>query len=222
MEATKRSVIVEKKNDSFMDLYERLKALNSPLKHEREFEPHHRSSSTKTMTDNWHINNNRKDKTSLQTLKATDIRVDRKTNPIEESTTRIEDKRKDLIKETSTIESVRNIINEDKERDKIKKGKVKEILEKFERPNSEQKEVIRRKLDIKDEIEKVNNSNDSLKEMMEKHNNSKEVSSSVQIICKKLEIDLQKEKEFFLKQNRKRQKDIIETKEEVGKVKDKR
>ena len=222
MEATKRSVIVEKKNDSFLDLYERLKALNSPFKHEREFEPHHRSSSTKTMTDNWHINNNRKDKTGLLTLKATDIRVDRKTNPIKESTTRIEDKKKDLIKETSTIESVRNIINEDKERDKIKKGKVKEILEKFERPNSEQKEVIRRKLDIKDEIEKVNNSNDSLKEMMEKHNNNKEVSSSIQIICKKLEIDLQKEKEFFLKQNRKRQKDIIETKEEVGKVKDKR
>ena len=66
---------------------------------------------------------------------------------------------------------------------------------------------------------KVNNSNDSLKEMMEKQNN-KEVSSSVQIICKKSEIDLQKEKEFFLKQNIKRQKDIIETKEEVGKVKD--
>ena len=57
--------------------------------------------------------------------------------------------------------------------------------------------------------------------MVEKQNN-KEVSSSIQIICKELEIDLQKEKEFFLKQNIKRQKDIIETKEEVGKVKDKR
>ena len=55
---------------------------------------------------------------------------------------------------------------------------------------------------------------------MEKHNNNKELSGLVQIICKKLEIDLQKEKEFFLKQNIKRQKDIIETKEEVGKVKD--
>ena len=43
---------VERKNDSFLDLYERLKALNSPLKNEREFEPHHRLSSTKTMTDN--------------------------------------------------------------------------------------------------------------------------------------------------------------------------
>ena len=42
--------------------------------------------------------------------------------------------------------------------------------------------------------------------MMEKHNNNKEVSSSTQIICKKSEIDLQNEKEFFLKQNIKRQK----------------
>ena len=41
---------------------------------------------------------------------------------------------------------------------------------------------------------------------MEKHNNNTEVSSSIQIICKKSEIDLQNEKEFFLKQNIKRQK----------------
>ena len=46
LEATERSIIVERKNDSFLDLYERLKALNSPLKNEREFEPHHRSSLT--------------------------------------------------------------------------------------------------------------------------------------------------------------------------------
>ena len=51
---------VEKKSDSFLDLYERMKALNSPLKKESEFEPHHRSSLTKTMTDNWHINNSKK------------------------------------------------------------------------------------------------------------------------------------------------------------------
>ena len=75
MEAIERSVTVERKNDGFLDLYERLKALNSPLKNEREFEPHHRSSSTKTMTDNWHINNNRKDQTDLQTLKTTDIKL---------------------------------------------------------------------------------------------------------------------------------------------------
>ena len=164
MEAIERSVTVERendssverKNDSFLDLYERLKALNSPLKNEREFEPHHRSSSTKTMTDSCYINNNLKEEIdkNLQTLKAIDIRVDRKTNPIEERVTRIEDKRKDLIKEGSTIESVRNIMNEGKERDKIRKDMVKETLEKFERQNSEKnKEVIRRKLDTEDEID---------------------------------------------------------------------
>ena len=70
---------------------------------------------------------------------------------------------------------------------------VKETLEKFERQNGGKKEVIRRKLDIK--------------EMVEKQNNEEEA-SSVQIICKKLEmeIDLQKEKEFSLKQDIERQK----------------
>ena len=52
--------------------------------------------------------------------------------------------------------------------------------------------------------------------MMEKHNN-KDKASSIQIICKKSEIDLQKEKEFFLKQDIERQKSLIETKEEVRK-----
>ena len=166
------------------------------------------------MTDSWYINNNSKEEIdkNLQTLKATERRVDEETGPIKERVTRIEDKRKDLIKETSTIESVRDIINEDKERGKIRKGMVKETLEKFERQNGGKKEVIHRKLDVKDEIEKVNNSNDTLKEMVEKQNN-KEEASSVQIICKKLEIeiDLQKEKELSLEKDIKRQKDIIET-----------
>ena len=52
---------VEKKNDSFLDLYERMIALNSPLKKEIEFGPHHRSSFTETMTDNWYINSNSKE-----------------------------------------------------------------------------------------------------------------------------------------------------------------
>ena len=117
------------------------------------------------MTDSWYINNNSKEEIdkNLQTLKATNRRVDEENGPIKERVTCIEDKRKDLIKERSTIESVRDIINEDKEIGKIRKGMVKETLEKFERQNGEKKEVIHRKLDIKDEIEKINNSNDSPK-----------------------------------------------------------
>ena len=53
-----------------MDHYERLKALNSPSKKESKFEPHHRSSSTKTMTDSCYTNNNKKEEIDkdLQTL----------------------------------------------------------------------------------------------------------------------------------------------------------
>ena len=54
LENIERSIIVERKNDSFLDLLEKLKSLNS----EREFEPHHRSPLTKTMTDNWHNERN--------------------------------------------------------------------------------------------------------------------------------------------------------------------
>ena len=45
---------VERKNDSFLDILERMKALNLELEKEREFEPHHRSTLAKTMINNWH------------------------------------------------------------------------------------------------------------------------------------------------------------------------
>ena len=168
-----------------------MKALNSHLKQESKFEPHHRSSLTKTMTDNWHINNSRKDEIEigLKILKATDRRVDRKTNPIEERTTSIEDKGKNLIKERSVVESAIDIMNEDKERGMIRKGIIKEMLEKIERQkslietskeervkevlkkeNSTLEESLRRKLDAKERLEsreivnkgRKNNNNDSL------------------------------------------------------------
>ena len=47
-----KSTKVERKNDSFLDLLERMKALNSKLEKEREFEPYHRSPLAKTMIDN--------------------------------------------------------------------------------------------------------------------------------------------------------------------------
>ena len=68
---------VERKNDSFLDLRERMKTLNLESEKEREFEPHHRSPLSKTMTnywhnernnvlENWHINNSRKDDRELK------------------------------------------------------------------------------------------------------------------------------------------------------------
>ena len=80
LETVERSITytrIERKNDSFLDLLERMKALNSKLEKEREFEPHHRSPLTKTMIDNWHneknsvienwhINSSRKDDRELK------------------------------------------------------------------------------------------------------------------------------------------------------------
>ena len=116
---------VEKKNDSFLDLYERMKALNSPLKKEIDFEPHQRSSFTKTMTDNWCINNSLKEivDKNLQMLKATNRRVDEEADPIKERVTRIEDKIKDLTKERSTIENDRLKEMVEKQNNKKRNGK---------------------------------------------------------------------------------------------------
>ena len=54
MERSITNTIVERKNDNFLDLLERMKNLNSKLKKESEFEPHHRSPLAKTMINNWH------------------------------------------------------------------------------------------------------------------------------------------------------------------------
>ena len=82
LEAIERSTTVERKNyrnnriDSFLELYEKIKALNS--EQERNFEPHQRSS---LVTDNWHdrknsslvstdgfINSSRKDDRELKVI----------------------------------------------------------------------------------------------------------------------------------------------------------
>ena len=65
-----------------------MKALNSELEKEREFEPHHRSPLAKTMTDNWHNkidrhNNSLLDRInkkleSLEIVDITNTKVERK------------------------------------------------------------------------------------------------------------------------------------------------
>ena len=173
LENIDRSVIytkVEKKSDSFLNLYEGMKALNSHLKQESKFEPHHRSSSTKTMTDSWYINNNSKEEIdkNLPTLKAINRSVDEKTDPIKERVTRIEDKdrgkiKKGMVKETlEKFERQKSLIETSKEDNgeklcgkietKEKVGKVKDMLK--PKDNSTFKESLRRKLEEEEEIGK--------------------------------------------------------------------
>ena len=196
-----------------------MKALNSPLKQERKFEPHHRLSFTKTMTDNWYINNNSKEviDKNLQTLKTTDKLADEETSPIKERVTLIEDKRKDR----NNIESVREIINEDKERGKIRNGIVKEILENIERQKSiietSKKDNSTLHGKLKEEIEQERTNaivQDKAKEMTERQNSEK--------LCRKLKTkddvgkvirkDMLKENSAFKESLRRK----LDTKNEIG------
>ena len=91
LEVVERSIIytrVERKSDSFLDLYEKMKALN--------FEPHHRTPSEKTMID---IESSSIIKTVDERLKSTNRKVDEK-DDIERQ--KNNNKKDDLIMERTT------------------------------------------------------------------------------------------------------------------------
>ena len=126
LETVERSITytkVERKNDSFLDLLERMKALNS----EREFESLHRTPLTKPMINNWHDrpknnnnnnNNNNKnfistDKLINMTGRTSDERNDLKNNKdslIETSDERSMEKQSN--KETSSMQNMRKKMDE--------------------------------------------------------------------------------------------------------------
>ena len=78
-----KSTKVERKNDSFLDLLERMKALNSKLEKEREFEPYHRSPLAKTMIDNWHNRQKNNLVTTNISINMADIKNSKKDSLIE-------------------------------------------------------------------------------------------------------------------------------------------
>ena len=146
---------VERKNDHFLDLLERMKAFNSELKKERKFEPHHRSLLAKTVIDNWHhrqknnlvstdisinmidIKNSKKnslietmdERSNVRTLKTTLTSSKEDSHMVQKKLGMIEVK-----KESSPIEIIQkknlDIIDKDKEKGMIRKGIVNEMLEK--------------------------------------------------------------------------------------------
>ena len=88
LENVERSVIntrVERKSDSFLDLLEKMKSLNWTLEKEREFEPHHRSPSVKTMINNWHNRQNDNLVSIDISMNMTDIKNSKKDSLIETS-----------------------------------------------------------------------------------------------------------------------------------------
>ena len=148
LEVIERSTTVERKNDrdnridSFLELYEKIKALNS--EQERNFEPHQRSS---LVTDNWHdrknsslastdrfINSNRKDY-SQEVQKMIDVVKVRSSIERQENNNRKDDIIETIQRNPSTIIQKKKleIIDGDKEKGIIRKGIVKEMLERIER-----------------------------------------------------------------------------------------
>ena len=137
LEIVERSITytrTERKNDSFLDLYEKMKAVN--------FEPHHRTPSEKTMIE---IESGSMIKTVDKRLKSTNRKAEEK-DDIERQ--KSNNKKDDLIMERTTcienkgknpnaIEIIQkknlDIIDKDREKGMIRKGIVKEMLEKIER-----------------------------------------------------------------------------------------
>ena len=86
LETVERSITntkAERENDSFLDLLERMKALNSEK--EREFEPYHKSPLVKTMTNNWHTRQKDNLVSTDISMNMTDIKSSKKDSLIETS-----------------------------------------------------------------------------------------------------------------------------------------
>ena len=199
LEAIERSTTVERKNDrdnridNFLDLYERIKALNSDQ--ERNFEPHQRSS---LVIDNWHDRKNsslvstnrfinitcRKDdeKNNLKTLETT--RTERKDyshvvwSSIEsqENNNRKDDIIETIQKNPSIIIQKKklNAIDGDKER-RIERQQGNSIL-------TNSKETLLKELEIEKDImkenkERYNNSLEKVVNKVEKDDSSKKSNS---------------------------------------------
>ena len=202
LETVERSIIntkVERKNDSFLDLLERMKTLNSELEKEREFEPPHISPSVKTVIDNWH---NRQKNNLVSTdisIHMTDIKNNKKDSLIETIDERNEDshivKKKSRMIEVKEERSSTEIMQEEddieRQENKNKKdGIVKERITRIEAKgkSSSAIEIIQKKnLDIIDkDREKGMIRKCIVKEMLEKIERQNDV--KIEAIRKKLDI----------------------------------
>ena len=172
LETVERSITytkVERKNDSFLDLLDRMKALNS----KREFEPHHRSPLTKPMTDNWHDRQKNKF-VSTDRLINTTCRKDDERNDLKKIMTKskednccIMQKKSEVEKDVCPIEIV--LEKHDIERQKNNKDSLIETRRQRNEENSAI-QTIRKKMDEKE------NKNQDLKDLkptfMEKNERS--------------------------------------------------
>ena len=149
LENIERSTIytkVERKNDSFLDLYEKMKSLNL----EREFKPLHRSPLTKTRTnnwhnernsviENWHINSSRKDDRELKVTERP-IVITYKDNKKDF------DERKDYSQEVQKMIDIVKVSSIERQKNNNRKDDIIETIQK--NPSAI---IQKKKLDIIDE-----------------------------------------------------------------------
>ena len=181
-----------------------MKALNS----EREFEPHHRSPLTKTMTNNWHnernsvienwnINSNRKDD---RELKATG-------RPIAIT---YKDNKKEFGKDDLKKEGLKTILTEKKQNSSIEVMQYKEDNKKDFDERKDYSHIVQKMIEVEKErnsIEiiqkkKVGIIDEDKEKGMERQQSNSTLTNSKETLCKEIDIekDIGKERNMIRKE----------------------
>ena len=194
LENIERCIAVERKNDRFLDLLEKLKALNL----EREFEPHHRSPLTKIMIDNWHykrnsviekwrINSSRKDD---RELKATErpMAITYKDNKI------------DIGKDDLKKEGLKTILTKKKQNSSIEIMQYKKYNKKDFDERKDYSHIVQKMIEVEKEVKKEKSSIEIIQKKktdiidedkekgIERQQGNSILTNSKETLCKEIEI----------------------------------
>ena len=186
-----------------MDLYERIKALNSPLEKEREFEPHHRSPLAKTMADNWHNKRNSVNENWHINSRKDDGELKATNRPIAIT---YKDNKKDIGKDDLKKEGLKTILTEKKQNSSIEVMQYKEDNKKDFDERKDYSHVVQKMIEVEKErnsIEiiqkkKVGIIDEDKEKGMERQQSNSTLTNSKETLRKKLDIekDIEKERSY--------------------------
>ena len=194
LENIERCIAVERKNDRFLDLLEKLKALNL----EREFEPHHRSPLTKIMIDNWHnkrnsviekwhINSSRKDDRELKAIERP-MAITYKDNKI------------DIGKDDLKKEGLKTILTKKKQNCSIEIMQYKKYNKKDFDERKDYSHVVQKMIEVEKEVKKEKSSIEIIQKKktdiidedkekgIERQQGNSILTNSKETLCKEIEI----------------------------------
>ena len=194
LENIERCIAVERKNDGFLDLLEKLKVLNL----EREFEPHHRSPLTKIMIDNWHnkrnsviekchINSSRKDDRELKAIERP-MAITYKDNKI------------DIGKDDLKKEDLKTILTKKKQNSSIEIMQYKKYNKKDFDERKDYSHVVQKMIEVEKEVKKEKSSIEIIQKKktdiidedkekgIERQQGNSILTNSKETLCKEIEI----------------------------------